>query len=399
MMKIVHINTFPYKATGMIMMNVHKALLKNGQQSYVVWGRGRKPENNNEISIEDNIGIKYHGVYRRLTDKTGFASKRATKALLSELDRIKPDIVHLHNIHGYYVNIEMLFSFLKNKSIKVVWTLHDCWSFTGHCAYFDAVGCEKWKVGCNNCPQKNTYPSSILLDNSSWNWNKKKDLFTGADITLVTPSEWLKKLVKQSFLKDYPTIVINNGIDLSVFKPTTDETYLDNLRSKYGLDNRPIILGVASEWTKRKGLFDFVELSQTLLEYQFVVVGLTEKQIKSIPKTLKGIKRTNNVQELVGLYSLATIFFNPTYEDNYPTTNLEAIACGTPVFTYDTGGSPESIVNGFGKVISKQNFVSEVNDYINSNKIINSVNESYSIDQMTDKYIELYLKEKSNSVV
>ena len=398
-MKIVHINTFPYKATGMIMMNVHKALLKNGQQSYVVWGRGRKPENNNEISIEDNIGIKYHGVYRRLTDKTGFASKRATKALLSELDRIKPDIVHLHNIHGYYVNIEMLFSFLKNKSIKVVWTLHDCWSFTGHCAYFDAVGCEKWKVGCNNCPQKNTYPSSILLDNSSWNWNKKKDLFTGADITLVTPSEWLKRLVKQSFLKDYPTIVINNGIDLSVFKPTTDETYLDNLRSKYGLDNRPIILGVASEWTKRKGLFDFVELSQTLLEYQFVVVGLTEKQIKSIPKTLKGIKRTNNVQELVGLYSLATIFFNPTYEDNYPTTNLEAIACGTPVFTYDTGGSPESIVNGFGKVISKQNFVSEVNDYINSNKIINSVNESYSIDQMTDKYIELYLKEKSNSVV
>ena len=399
MMKIVHINTFPYKATGMIMMNVHKALLKNGQQSYVVWGRGRKPENNNEISIEDNIGIKYHGVYTRLTDKTGFASKRATKALLSELDRIKPDIVHLHNIHGYYVNIEMLFSFLKNKSIKVVWTLHDCWSFTGHCAYFDAVGCEKWKVGCNNCPQKNTYPSSILLDNSSWNWNKKKDLFTGADITLVTPSEWLKKLVKQSFLKDYPTIVINNGIDLSVFKPTTDETYLDNLRSKYGLDKRPIILGVASEWTKRKGLFDFVELSQTLLEYQFVVVGLTEKQIKSIPKTLKGIKRTNNVQELVGLYSLATIFFNPTYEDNYPTTNLEAIACGTPVFTYDTGGSPESIVNGFGKVISKQNFVSEVNDYINSNKIINSVNESYSIDQMTDKYIELYLKEKSNSVV
>ena len=389
-MKIVHINTFPYKATGMIMMNVHKALLKNGQQSYVVWGRGRKPENNNEISIEDNIGIKYHGVYTRLTDKTGFASKRATKALLSELDRIKPDIVHLHNIHGYYVNIEMLFSFLKNKSIKVVWTLHDCWSFTGHCAYFDAVGCEKWKVGCNNCPQKNTYPSSILLDNSSWNWNKKKDLFTGADITLVTPSEWLKKLVKQSFLKDYPTIVINNGIDLSVFKPTTDETYLDNLRSKYGLDKRPIILGVASEWTKRKGLFDFVELSQTLLEYQFVVVGLTEKQIKSIPKTLKGIKRTNNVQELVGLYSLATIFFNPTYEDNYPTTNLEAIACGTPVFTYDTGGSPESIVNGFGKVISKQNFVSEVNDYINSNKIINSVNESYSIDQMTDKYIELY---------
>lgn len=399
MMKIVHINTFPYKATGMIMMNVHKALLKNGQQSYVVWGRGRKPENNNEISIEDNIGIKYHGVYTRLTDKTGFASKRATKALLSELDRIKPDIVHLHNIHGYYVNIEMLFSFLKNKSIKVVWTLHDCWSFTGHCAYFDAVGCEKWKVGCNNCPQKNTYPSSILLDNSSWNWNKKKDLFTGADITLVTPSEWLKRLVKQSFLKDYPTIVINNGIDLSVFKPTTDETYLDNLRAKYGLDNRPIILGVASEWTKRKGLFDFVELSQTLLEYQFVVVGLTEKQIKSIPKTLKGIKRTNNVQELVGLYSLATIFFNPTYEDNYPTTNLEAVACGTPVFTYDTGGSPESIVNGFGKVIRKQNFVSEVNDYINSNKIINSVNESYSIDQMTDKYIELYLKEKSNSVV
>lgn len=354
-MKVVQINTFPYKATGTIMLGIHKLLTEQGEDSYVVWGRGREAENDHEIVINDNIGMKFHGAYTRLTDKAGFASKRATKKLITKLEEISPDIIHLHNIHGYYINIEMLFNHIRSNKIKLVWTLHDCWALTGHCAWFDVVGCEKWKTGCHDCEQKKTYPASMLMDASKWNWEKKKELFTGLDATIVTPCMWLEKLVKQSYLKGYLVQVIYNGIDLDTFKPTKS-----NVQEKYGLDDRPIILGVASEWTERKGLKDFIALSELMPEVRFVVVGVTEDQLSELPETVKGIKRTNSQQELAELYSAATLFFNPTYEDNFPTTNLEALACGTPVVTYDTGGSPEAVNIGnqsvgmmTGKVINK----------------------------------------------
>lgn len=202
-MKIVQINTFPYKATGSVMISIHKILLQKGYDSYVVWGRGRNSENNREITIIDNLGVKFHGVYTRITDKTGFASWRATKQLINELERIQPDIIHLHNLHGYYINLKMLFSYIKLHQIKVVWTLHDCWTFTGHCAFFDMIGCEKWKIECNKCEQKHTYPASLICDASRWNWHKKKELFHGLNAVIVTPSEWLRKLVKESFLGEY----------------------------------------------------------------------------------------------------------------------------------------------------------------------------------------------------
>lgn len=350
-MKIVQINTFPYKATGSIMMGIHKLLLENGHDSYVVWGRGRDAENKREIVIKDDIGTKFHGVYTRLTDRTGFASWNATSKLLERLDEIEPDIIHLHNVHGYYINIEMLFSYIRKRRIKVVWTLHDCWAFTGHCAYFDMVGCEKWKTACNHCAQKKTYPASIAWDGSNRNWERKKALFTGLNVTLVTPCKWLKDLVSQSYLSAYPTQVIYNGINRELFKPTVDS----NVRSKFGMDARPIILGVASEWTERKGLKDIVALAAEMDKYQFVVVGLTEAQKKALPGTVKGITRTNNIHELVALYSMASVFFNPTYEDNFPTTNIEALACGTPILTYDTGGSPEAVVSAdAGSVVEKE---------------------------------------------
>jgi glycosyltransferase involved in cell wall biosynthesis len=355
-MTIVQINTFPHKATGTIMMNLHKVLLEKGYDSYVVWGRGRAAENKHEIVISDDFGVKLHGVYTRLTDRTGFASKRATGKLLLKLDRIKPDVIHLHNLHGYYINIEMLFDYIRENNIKVVWTLHDCWAFTGHCAWFDMCGCEKWKTGCNHCEQLDTYPVSIGWDNSSWNWKKKKELFTGLDIGIVTPSKWLADLVKQSFLKEYPVSIIYNGIDLEVF----ERVPIEGMKEKYELDDRPVVLGVASEWTPRKGLNDFIELSKKMKNIQFAVVGLTDRQRKEIPDTLVGIRRTDSPLELASLYSLADVFFNPTYEDNFPTTNLEALACGTPVVTYDTGGSPEVLElpgirdrGGFGKIIKK----------------------------------------------
>ena len=314
------------------MMNIHKILTEQGYDSYVCWGRGRPANNNHEIVISDNIGVKFHGMYTRLLDKTGFASRRATKKLLRRLDEIKPDIIHLHNIHGYYLNIELLFNYIREHNISVVWTLHDCWPLTGHCAGFDMCGCKKWKTGCFNCEQLGTYPASKGLDNSKWNWNKKKDLFTNLNLIIVTPSQWLRDNVMKSYLRDYRCEVINNGIDLNIFK-SADKCEMKKAQKKYNLDARKIVLGVASEWTPKKGLFDFIKLSEMMQDIQFVVVGLTERQIKEMPQNIKGIKRTENQRELAALYTIADVFFNPTYEDNFPTTNLEALACGTPVIT------------------------------------------------------------------
>lgn len=388
--KVVQINTFPYKATGNIMMNIHNQLLEEQYDSYVFWGRGRAAQNEREIAILDEFGVKLHGVYTRITDKTGFASKKVTRKLIGKLQQIKPDILHLHNLHGYYLNIELLFNYIRENNIKVVWTLHDCWAFTGHCAYFDMVGCEKWKTGCYDCEQKKTYPSSLIKDNSHWNWEKKRYLFTNLNITIVTPCKWLKNIVQQSFFKEYPIEVIYNGIDLNIFHPTKTD-----FEEKYNLQGKYVILGVASEWTDRKGLKDFIKLEKMLdrTKYRIVLVGLMQKQIKELPDTIISIERTQNIQELVGIYTRANVFFNPTYEDNFPTTNLEAIACGTPIITYNTGGSPEVVTEKTGavcKVGDLENVKSKIVDCIS--KKIETVNEQYDYKQMVNCYIKLYRK-------
>lgn len=394
-MKVVQINTFSYKAAGNIMMNLHKAMLEKGIDSYVAWGRGRKTGNNHEFYMNDDIGIRLHGIYTRITDKAGFASQRSTRKLLDWIDGIDPDIIHLHCLHGYYINIELLFDYIRAKNKKVIWTQHDCWAFTGHCAYFDAVGCEKWKTGCHGCVQKGTYPVSKLMDNSKENWDRKKQLFTGLDMTIVTPSKWLANLVKQSFLKEYPVKVIYNGIDISVFRPCFNE----EIRKKYSPDGKPIVLGVASEWTERKGLPDFVALAKGNPDIHVVVVGVTPKQIKHLPDCITALQRTNNVQELVELYSVADLFFNPTYEDNLPTTNLEAIACGTPVVTYPTGGSVEPINNRNGAIV-------RANDFVNVLTCIKRVNRRDGIaldsafvkETMVDQYVNLYFMVNKNEI-
>lgn len=341
-MKIVQINTFPHKATGVIMMNLHRMLTREGYESYVVWGRGREPQETHEIKIKDEIGVSLHGIYTRITDKTGFASKRATRKLLTELDRIRPDIIHLHNIHGYYLNIEMLFEYINRHCIKVVWTLHDCWPFTGHCAYFDMAGCDKWKTGCRDCPQKDSYPASKLFDHSEWNWKRKRELFQKADIRLVTPSNWLKEMVSQSFLHDFETDTIYNGLDLTIFRP--DKT----------VKKENIVLGVASEWTKRKGLDDFIKLSRILdKSYQFLLIGLTKQQMKRLPDHIKGLGRTKNVKELVSYYNRAKVFLNLSYEETMGMTTVEALACGTPVIVYNATALPEIVTEKVGVIIEK----------------------------------------------
>lgn len=345
-MKIFQINsTCGFGSTGRIAVDILKELEKNGGEGIIAYGRNSAPENVNSYRIGSDLDVKIHGIFSRITDRQGFYSSSATKKLIKKIKDYNPDIIHLHNIHGYYLNVAILFDFLKEYNKPIVWTLHDCWAFTGHCAYFSFNGCEKWKTECNTCPLKKDYPTSLVMDNSKKNYEQKKELFTKPEnITIVTPSKWLKDLTEKSFLGKYPVKVINNGIDLTKFKPTESD-----FREKNNLQNKFIILGVASIWEERKGLKDFIKLNEMLSENEkIVLVGLDDNQLATLPEDIIGIKRTSSIEELAEIYSSADVFVNPTYEDNYPTTNLEAISCGTPVVTYITGGSPESVFEGNG---------------------------------------------------
>lgn len=383
-MKVLQINSVcGIGSTGRIATDIHNILIEQGHESYIAYGRDLPKNCENAIRIGTKIDNYTHVAKTRLLDKHGFGSKKATIEFIDKVKRLDPDIIHLHNIHGYYINIEILFDYLKAANKPVIWTLHDCWSFTGHCSHFDYIGCKKWKTGCFDCPQKQEYPKSVLIDNSEWNYNKKKEIFMGVDnMMLVTPSNWLSNLVGKSFLKDYRIEVINNGIELSFFKPTDNE-----FRKKYELDDKFIILGVASIWTQSKGINYFLELSTNLKEDEVIVlVGLSNKQLKEIPENIIGISRTNNVEELADIYSSADIFVNPTLEDNFPTVNLEALACGTPVITFETGGSPESINNKTGMVVKER---SSVKLYENISNIRVSEKHSY-IKECVDRAIKKY---------
>lgn len=348
-LRYVQLNSFYSGSTGSIMRSLHEGLKERGINSYIFWGRGHETIDDHERCCASKAGVYLHGILSRLTDRSGFYSKRDTAKLLEELDGIDPDVVHLHNIHGYWVNIEMLFGWLATHRCQVRWTLHDCWAFTGHCAYFTYVKCAQWMTHCaysEPCPQLDTYPKTICKRNCARNFENKRRIFTSVPperMMLITPSHWLEGLVERSFLKGYPVEVRHNTVDRGVFKPTPSD-----FRECYGIGNRFMILGVASPWTERKGLGDFVRLAAELdpERYAIVLVGLSKKQIKSLPKSIVALERTSSPRELAGIYTAADVFLNPTREDNFPTVNLEAQACGASVVTYDTGGCGETLVNG-----------------------------------------------------
>lgn len=339
-MKVFQINTvYNTGSTGHIVAQLKHAVEETGGECLAAFGRGSSLEKNT-YKIGSEPDKYFHALMTRFTDRTGFYSNGRTKKLIHELISFCPDIIHLHNLHGYYLNIEILFDFLKEFHKPVIWTLHDSWSYTGHCASYEAVHCEKWKTHCMHCPKQKEYPASRFTDNSQVNYERKKKVFSGVEhMRIVTPSHWLAAEVKQSFLKDYCVQVIPNGIDTDIFKPVKG-----NAREKWQLGEKDIILGVASRWTDRKGLHDFNRLASMLdHRYVIVLVGLSHRQLENLPENIVGIERTENMQELAQLYSEALVFVNLTYEDNFPSVNLEALACGTPVITYRAGGSPEAI--------------------------------------------------------
>lgn len=349
MPKLLQINiTANWGSHGRIAEEIGQLAMQNGWESYIAYGRWANPSKSHLIKIGSMWDERWHGVQSRLLDNHGLASKRATKQLISAIKEIKPDLIHLHNIHGYYLNYPLLFDYLSHAEIPVVWTLHDCWSMTGHCAYFTYAKCEKWKTECSNCENLDSYPISYIIDNSRSNYAKKKKYFNIIrNLTLVPVSDWLSGIVTQSLLKKNTVKVIHNGVDVEIFKPLGRGTLPKGL-----LNGKKIVLGVSSKWEKRKGLEDFIKLRNLLSnDYQIVIIGLSEGQKKKMPDGVDGICRTDNIDELVRYYSSADVFINPTYEDNFPTTNIEALACGTPVITYRTGGSPEAIDENTGMVV------------------------------------------------
>ena len=394
-MKIFQINSVcGYGSTGKIAVDLYNAIVDAGGKCRIAYGRGTAPGGIDSVKITSELDVRLHGIRSRLTDKSGFYSKKATKRLITEIKAFEPDVIHLHNIHGYYLNVKLLFDFLKVYQKPVVWTLHDCWAFTGHCAYYDAAGCQKWKVGCNNCPNLSSYPKSFK-DNSRNNYLAKKAAFCGLNnLTLVTPSKWLKGEVADSFLSHYRCEVINNGIDTDIFKPETSD-----IKAQLGIQNKKMLLGVASVWEERKGFADFIALSQKLTDqYVTVLVGLSQKQKETLPKNVIGITRTSDQKELAQLYSAADFFINLTYEDNYPTTNLEALCCGTPVITYNTGGSGEAVQSGTGAVVPRGDIdavIKALDAPQNAEKIDKAVDQ-FDKSVSAKKYFELY-KEISNA--
>lgn len=378
-------------STGKISEQVGLMMKQRGWEVFLAHGARRV--NPSELSTIPFSSVKseyFHALKSLLFDADGLGSTAATKQLVEKIKEIKPDVIQIHNLHGYYLNYPVLFEYLNSTSIPIVMTLHDCWTFTGHCVHFVIAGCDKWKTGCHDCELKNKYPKkSILWDKSRRNYAlKKKYLASNPNIHIVAVSEWLGGLVRQSFLKDNPLYVFHNGIDLATYKPQG--------KPKDGIFR---ILAVSNVWHKDKGLYDIYKLKELLpeKEYTITLVGLSERQVKSLPSDITGITRTSNQQELMELYSNADVLINPTYADTFPTINLEAMACGTPVVTYETGGSPESLTDKTGIVV-KQGDVNAMAEAIKSLKIKplyaeecrKHAEKCFDKDRCYMKYVSLY---------
>ena len=395
-MRILSINTANFGSTGNIMLQLQECCKSNGMKMLVAFPKSRsnmKKKVDNSIYIGSILSRNVHLQLSKLTGYNGIFSYFSTLLFLRKIKKYNPDIIHLHNLHNGYINLPLLFKYIKKHNIPTIWTLHDCWAFTGQCPHFTLARCDKWKTGCYACTQYKEYPES-LVDRTKTMWKLKKKWFTGVkNMTIVTPSQWLAGLVQASFLGKYPIKVINNGIDLNVFKPTKN-----NFKEKYGIENKHIVLGVSFGWGYKKGLDVFIELSKQLGEsYQLVLVGTDVLVDEQLPKNIISLHRTHDQKELAELYTAADVFVNPTREENYPTVNMESLACGTPIISFCTGGSSEIFDERCG-------LVTESNDVVSMKKAIVHVCEdkpfsqeaclerakSFDKSDRYDEYIELY---------
>lgn len=353
MKKLVLLNVVCNGSTGKIMCDLAKSASNNGYDVTCIYGRGNPKEDVNCLKFNSKLGIYFHVILARL-GFNGHGSYFATKKLVKYLKKTNPDIIHMHNIHGYWINLKVLFKYLKNEyKGKIMWTLHDCWSFTGHCSYFTMINCNKWQKECKKCPMIEGYPKEYI-DTTRREYRLKKKLFSNLNnLHIITPSNWLKRIVEKSFLGKYPIKAIHNGINLDIFKPVNDKI----IKEKYNIpDNKIILLGVANIWEERKGLNVFIELSKMIDGDEVIVlVGVNDKQIKELPSNIIGIKRTENQKELANLYSMANVFINPSVEETFSLVTAEALACGTPTIVCGMSAPKELLTKEVGIVVNDIN--------------------------------------------
>lgn len=394
--KLVQINTVCNGSTGNIMGAIQKEAIAQGFETVSLYGRRKGYEDMPCEKFGNGISFWIHVIVNTLFDMQGWASAYHTKKMVRRLREKNPDVIHLHNLHGYYLNLPVLFRYLNEEySGKIFWTFHDCWPITGHCPHFIVANCEKWKTGCYRCVNKKQYPISYGIDHSKENYRWKKEAFTSLkDLTIICPSNWVKQTVNQSFLKDKSTVVISNGIDRNIFYPRIETTALE----KYGIPNdKKIILGVASIWDPRKGLKDFLNLAKVLKEdYRIVLVGLSKNQKKMLPANIIGILRTENREELAQIYTRADIFINPSWEETFSLVTVEAMACGTPVIAMRSSAVQELVNEENGVLLDKNS----VEDYMRAIRYLESCKlerdvvqntvKNYTVDNMTKRIVELY---------
>lgn len=395
-MRIIAINAVNIGSTGSIMLGIGEIARKEGHKYYSFSAPGRSMRKNvtNHMFVGTILGHHIHMKLAQITGLHGFFSIFDTFLFCKKMDRIHPELIHLHNLHNCYINFPLLFGYIKKHNIPVVWTLHDCWTFTGHCPHFTISKCTKWITGCYDCSCYKHYPKSYF-DDSKKMWKLKKKYFTGIKkLTIVTPSQWLAELVKKSFLQEYPVKVIHNGIDLNVFQPTKNK-----IRELYDInEDQMILLGVAFGWNYRKGLDVFTELAKRLDDnYKIILVGTNEEVDKQLPDNIISIHRTDNQKQLAEIYSAADLFLNPTREEVLGLVNIEALACGTPVITFQTGGSPECINSECGEIVPCDN-IDIIEKEIKKNRESRNYSERACIKQASlfdknvvyEEYIKVY---------
>lgn len=386
-------------STGRISEGIAKIALEQGWECFIAHG-ARYVGNTIQTAyqIETRLGEYFHFAKSFLFDAHGLGSVKATKALIQYVKTIKPDVIQLHCIHGYYLNYKLLFEYLSYAKIPVVWTQHDSWAFSGHCSYSGFANCEKWKSECFNCPLRNRYPRS-LIDMSRRNYRLKRQLFTSVgNLTIVSVSRWLDSVVGESFLKRYPRSVIYNGIDTTVFR-----RYTESVKKKHNIEKSHFLLAVSSAWSEEKGLNDYINLSALLPDdYCIVLVGVNDSLRHRLPKQIVSIPRTDSKQELAALYSNADFVTSLSYCETMGLTVAEGMACGTPAIVYDNTAQPELITPEVGYVVKTGDYVRIIDIVKNSTlqgegnlirtraACIDRAKNHFSADRQYEKYLDLY---------
>lgn len=383
-------------SNGSIARDIGDIALSKGWRSVIVYGRKHIPSESELIRVGSDWDVKWHGLFTRLTDLHGLGSYFVTKRLVKKIKEINPNIIHLHNIHGYYINYKLLFDFINMHKIPVVWTFHDCWPFTGHCGHFIGYDCYKWKTFCNKCPAKRDYPTSWFIDNSSFNYSLKKTLFTKPDkLAIVTVSNWLKSVTTQSFFSKYPVSVIYDGIDTDSFMYRPSD-----LKVKLGIEGKYILMSAAANWSSSKGWDDYLKVASLLPNsYVIILIGVTSQQQKMLPKNIIGIQRVEGKEKLAEYYSIADVLLNLSYAETFGMTTAEAMACGTPGVSYNITACPELLTEDTGLIVEPGDIdgvLKAIEAIVEKGRLSYSdacrrrVLENYNFKEVNNKYFEIY---------